>query len=45
MEAADGTTGGEGKGMAVRPHFPDQITGRTLPWKHTEIMETPLQPA
>lgn len=44
MEAADGTTGGEGKGMAARPHFLEQTTGRrTLPWKHTERMETPLQ--
>lgn len=43
MEA--GTTGGEGKGTAARLHFLEQKTGRILPWKHTERMETPLQPA
>lgn len=46
MEAADGTTRGEGKGIAAWPHFPRADNRQNISaWKHTERMETPLQPA
>lgn len=46
MEAADGTTGGEGKDIAAWPDFPWADNRQNISaLENTERMETPLQPA